>query len=247
MESPVCINLRERVDKLKRASRVFERLNLRVNFYRPEKHALGGRVGCFESHVSVIDHHYKRGSKYVVIFEDDIVPTHKFHKKDLSYYCNFLDQHPEIQYLQLGYTILPHEIKDYVIAPFLDKRHKVVKYCGNTTHAYILSRSGMEKVLSTWRRACYEEELHIDLFYKDIFQETSACSCPLYFDQDFCLENNNEPASAMYYIALRRLSCAESKMGLFYDISLLKRTYVTWILLILLFGLLLKKLARRKV
>lgn len=67
-----CINLQDRDDRNKHMIDQFLKYNLKVNFYRPERHPVSGAIGCRESHLAVLKEAKKRGLPDVLIFEDDI-------------------------------------------------------------------------------------------------------------------------------------------------------------------------------
>lgn len=223
----VCINLINRQDKYEKANQLFNELGLKVEFYRPEKHEKSGRIGCFESHVNVITQCYNNNHDKILIFEDDIIITPGFNNSSFHDITNYFENDKQCEYFQLGYSILPHEIGSYFSSK---KTHnsRVLNYNGNCTHAYILNRNGMKKILETWEKYCYKENLHLDYYYKIIFANNGACSCPLLFDQNFCINNDNDPSETLYFKILRSLSCVQTKYSFFYFLSIVK-LYFTYI------------------
>ena len=67
-----CLNLKERDDKYEQMKEVLMKENLKVNFYRVNKHEQGGKVGCLTSHLEILKEAKKRGLPNVLILEDDI-------------------------------------------------------------------------------------------------------------------------------------------------------------------------------
>ena len=79
----VCINLKSRPDRYLSAIKEFQKLNINnVEFYFADKSSKGGRYGCFESHINVIQKCYDEGCNNILIFEDDIRPSN-FYSLDL--------------------------------------------------------------------------------------------------------------------------------------------------------------------
>lgn len=222
-----CINLKERADKRYMMQKIFNYLNLNVDFYIVEKHVNGGREGCFTSHINLIKQSYNNDAlKHILIFEDDAIPTMRDIYAPMKNAIEFMRANPQYEYMQLGYTILPHEFFSYFTAPMLSKN--VLKYNGNTTHAYMLNRNGMKRILDSYE---VYKDLHLDLYYKIIFSNNGACVCPLIFDQQFCLVNNNEVPTSLYYNVLRDLSCVSTKTSFMYLLSIL-RMYLVWFFLL---------------
>ena len=67
-----CVNLKERDDRNEHMQEIFRKNNLKVTFYRPERNAISGAVGCRESHIAILKEARDRRLPNVIIFEDDI-------------------------------------------------------------------------------------------------------------------------------------------------------------------------------
>jgi hypothetical protein len=145
-ERVVCINLVDRGDRLRRMRAVFASLP-GVRFYRPERDPRGGQLGCFESHVAVVRDAHEAGCANVLVFEDDVIPTSAAYDVEVarSVSLAFLNSSTHAEYLQLGYSILPHEVAAYATADRLGDH--LVRFNGNLAHAYSLTRTGMAAVL----------------------------------------------------------------------------------------------------
>jgi GR25 family glycosyltransferase involved in LPS biosynthesis len=232
LDKIICINLKERTDKYNVVKKVFEKINLNVDFFFAEKHKTSGRIGCFESHIEVIQQCYNNNFKNVLIFEDDVVDTPDYDEKILQNVLLFLKNNNWCEYFQLGYTILPHEMVSYFSSNNL-YRQNIIQYNGNCTHAYILTRPGMERILHTWKTCCYEKELDLDIYYKEIFAKHGASVCPILFDQNFCLDNNNEKPTTAYYSIMRSISCFQYKYSFLYVLSYI-RCYIKYIVFLFL-------------
>jgi GR25 family glycosyltransferase involved in LPS biosynthesis len=222
----VCINLKERPEKKEWVQKLAKKHSIPIEFYEVERHPEGGMVGCFESHLNIIRSCYQDQLKNVLIFEDDFSPTPSYQTDIIKEIVTFLDKNPNYEYFQLGYTIIPTEIPSYLTTQSLG--NNILKYNGNTTHAYVLTRAGMKRVLETYSK--YFKKIDLDIYYKEIFQGRGASTCPLLFDQNFCLESDNLQATSGYYSFLRSISCSTYQYSLVYGISLF-RYYFWWILL----------------
>ena len=214
----VCINLKERADKYNSVKKVFEKLSIPVEFYFADKHPESGRIGCFESHLHVIKECYNNGGKNILIFEDDVIETSSYNEKKIKDILDFLRENEWCEYFQLGYTILPHELFKYFSSKTLTKH--IIQYNGNTSHSYILNRAGMKRILNTWENNIQTEDL--DIYYKKIFLKNGASICPILFDQNFCIENDNEPATTFYYKIMRYVSCLQYNLSFLYLLSIIR-------------------------
>jgi GR25 family glycosyltransferase involved in LPS biosynthesis len=225
-DSVFCINLKERKDRHKQSKQLFDRLNIPVEFYFAEKQK-SGKFGCFDSHINVIKKSYHRGDEHVLIFEDDIVETPSFNETIMKEISAYLKK-SKCEYFQLGYSILDME---EIVSYFTAKREQsILNYNGLTTHAYCLNRKGMKKVIEQYEN--FINDFHVDVFYKKIFD--GACACPLLFQQNFCIKSDNNEAENMYFFILRKLSCFQYKLSIFYLFSLIKK-YSIIVCLLLLF------------
>jgi glycosyltransferase involved in cell wall biosynthesis len=65
-----CINLKHRLDRKENMQKQIQKYNLPVTFVEVTKHS-NPKIGCMESHVSIIKLAMKLNLPYVVIFEDD--------------------------------------------------------------------------------------------------------------------------------------------------------------------------------
>jgi hypothetical protein len=230
----VCINLKERKDKYANVKNVFDKLKINVEFYFAEKHPTSGRIGCFESHINVIKNSYNNNNKFILIFEDDIINTPSYNENNIQYVFDFMKKNEWCEYFQLGYSILPHEMYYYLNSKTLisTRNNSIIQYNGNTTHAYILNRSGMKRILQNWKDGVYNKKLDLDIYYKDIFKNNGASISPILFDQNFCIDNDNDKATSIYYKAMRNISCFQYNYSFLYYFSLF-RLYLNFLILLI--------------
>lgn len=136
-----CINLRNRKDRLKEVSRIFDKLKVNVNYHIVDKHPEGGTHGCFNSHIEIITDAYKKGYERCVIFEDDIVLTEGYNKKQLRKCIRFMNKNKTWNIFYLG--VLPDIRKSQTQIV----ENNIYKLSGICTHAYVIHKRLMEKLI----------------------------------------------------------------------------------------------------
>jgi GR25 family glycosyltransferase involved in LPS biosynthesis len=221
----ICINLSTRQDKKQSVSKVFEALNIPVQFYtaqpQPQK---GGRYGCFHSHISVINKAYEDGLDTILIFEDDVVPSPTYNEASVEKAIAFLlDNKEHVDILQLGYlpfisasgTIMP-----YVNAQFVDDDRTFMKITPAGFHAYCLTRRGMHNIVNSDWKSKMEDE-HVDIFVSSLGLN-GYCFVPTLFDQYSCLGSDNKSQSFIESIG-RKFQCSSDKIYLMHKLSVLKK------------------------
>jgi len=154
-----CINLYERNDRMMDAKQIFNKYNLPVNFYRVHKDKEDGRRGCFTSHINIIKKAHDKNLDNVLIFEDDIkcsLDKQGFYKKMQTVY-DFTNKYDyDIFFLGSIPDIYKKSTKK-----ISENIYKVNAYC---THAYILSRSGINK----YKNLSFDKErTSIDYIYRE--------------------------------------------------------------------------------
>lgn len=218
-----CINLEDRKERYIQAKRVFDKLNIDVTFYHPQKHKTSGRIGCFESHVNIIRDCYNKKMNRILIFEDDIVDTPSYSRETMKEIVIFLKNNEWIEYFQLGYSVYSYKNADWVKKFFLSKniyKNKIIQYCSLLAHSYIVNRNGMKRILYTWERAVYEKEMQVDEHYVEIFQNKSAVVCPILFDQNLCSKSDN--FFGFIDVFARDKACFLYNIQYFYRLSIIR-------------------------
>ncbi len=137
-----CINLRTRKDRFNEASKTFKKLKLNVNFHIVDKHPNGGSQGCFESHIQIITDAYNKGYERCIIFEDDVTPTSKINNKAIRKCIRFMNTNKNWNIFYLG--VLP-DIRRKKTQVVEDGIYKLQGIC---THAYVIHRRLMEKMVN---------------------------------------------------------------------------------------------------
>jgi len=166
---------------------------------------------------------------------DDFSPTPSYCERTLQQALRDIDD--TVEYCQLGYSLLPHEIFSYFTAK---RKGSLLQYNGNCTHSYVLTRKGMKRILENYEP--YKETTHLDYFYKDLFKEYGWCSCPMLFDQNFCLGTDNAvEEEGDYFQWLRKFSCLAHRGSIMYLLTLL-RYFIVELLLFFIYVIIIKTL-----
>jgi GR25 family glycosyltransferase involved in LPS biosynthesis len=186
-DSIICISLKENVERQEHVRRVAKALNIPFRFHLVDRHPVSGSIGCFESHIQVIRMMYESGVKIGIILEDDLVPSPGYSKKLLQDAIDFMKSNDRWEMFQLGYSPWKSGLKKFMNSPRVSR--SIVKYTGLLTHAYCLSRRGMQRILSTVDDTIMKTE-HIDQWYCDIITR-GYCIAPILFDQKWCQQSDN--------------------------------------------------------
>lgn len=111
----------------------------------------------------------------------------------------------------------------------------IYKNIGLLTHAYCLSRTGMNKILKKIEilNLPDDEVPHLDMFYYDILlNENCYIIAPMLFDQRWCLESNNIPFNFIEKI-LRKGQCLFTITNITYVLSLIL-IYREWVIFLII-------------
>ena len=180
-----CINLISRPDRYKIMKDFEKEENIKLNFFRPEKHQEGGRMGCFTSHITIIQNAYDSNKNLILIFEDDIIKTPSY--KDICYneINDFIKNNQNWEMLKFGSI----NIIDSILVPMNGKYKNILQYGSLSNTSYIINRKGMKKILDTYKK--YIKIEHVDYYYQIIFNKTMYNIIPIIFDQNIRLERDN--------------------------------------------------------
>lgn len=205
-DSIVCITLQSRVDRQQAASKMFQEVGIPVQFYKASLSPKGGRFGCFESHVTVIQQAYEKGYNHILIFEDDAIPTKAYSNELLRDAVAFMKSRRDWDVFYLGYIALTYDMSLLTCSKVTPH---IAQFNPYATHAYCLSRTGMLRVLSTYQD--YINNMHIDIYYANVFGRRSYCIVPMLFSQDFEMQGNVEACNTLEAV-LRRAMDVHNKM-----------------------------------
>lgn len=165
-----CINLKTRDDRYESSRKVFNQYDIPVKYFRVDKHPKGGAYGCFDSHIKVIRKAYYEGANRVLIFEDDISPTDYLTPKRLETAINFMENE-DWDLFYLG--ALPN-IRSY--KSYSTSYPGIYRLRGICTHAYIINRKTMKKLINLKYNGTA-----IDYYYIHNFNKSYAVYPTLFF------------------------------------------------------------------
>lgn len=139
-----CINLYEREDRYLESKQLFNELNINnLEYYRTYKHKKGGKYGCFESHINVINKAYNSGTNNCLIFEDDVYPL-DFSYVGLLECVNFMQNNKEWNIFYLGGFPNIYYDQNKNTTPHFYKTHSI------GCHAYVINRNLMN-IVKDWK------------------------------------------------------------------------------------------------
>lgn len=240
----VCINLRSRPDRRKYMTSLLKKLMIPCRFHTVTKHPKGGRYGCFESHIQVIQDCYDKGNNAIMILEDDILPSQSYSTNLFKHAIKFMKSHKDdwdifyLGYIPMDGHLRPHSfLRSHVVS-----KH-IVKFNPLATHAYCLQRSGMKRILDSYKK--YIGKMHFDIFLSRLHpQMRSYCIIPMLFEQKLCIPHDNTTHTSLEWLA-RLMQCDIEKNRLLHGISMIKYQYhqhtlsciIAFIMLLLVFVL----------
>ena len=219
----VCITLRDNVERRRRLSREFRDIGVDniVEYRMVDRHAYGGRYGCFESHYRVLRDSLLRGLDNVLVFEDDVVATRGYDSKIMQEVVTFIKENKTWESIQLGYGPSPYIFTNLVWGS--RESPNIARHLGCFTHAICLSRLGMEKIVSKAHEmlSLKNDIPHYDLWLSSGVLDGNNCFSviPMQFDQEWCFETTNVSANKMETL-LRKSACIGGRMQVFYIWSL---------------------------
>jgi GR25 family glycosyltransferase involved in LPS biosynthesis len=180
-----CINLYERDDRYNYVKKEFNKYNLDVHFVRNHKHKLGGRYGCFDSHIQCLKDAKKNNIDVCLVFEDDIRLTSNCHQV-IQNCLNFIkgNKQTDIIYANGRFNL------------YLDKFYCNDIYSGKSFGAdCIFITKKMIKIILTKYKKYIFTKLHYDhflyFFAKNSFISTKYIVTTEPFGSDNDVWNNN--------------------------------------------------------
>ncbi len=67
-----CLTLKTTPERTDSAKQLFNNLNLDVEFFYADRHPLGSKYGCWDSHLQIWQSALSKGADYIMVFEDDV-------------------------------------------------------------------------------------------------------------------------------------------------------------------------------
>ena len=130
-----------------------------------------GQIGCFLSHISLLELLAGKPGDNFTILEDDVtIEDFKMFKKAPPLITNYDIVFLGHCYEEQGRVV--KEVKGY------DIRQSVVPQC---THAYTISKKGISKILEYMKDKKFNEP--IDVVYKNMIKDAVLTNCYSYFPQ----------------------------------------------------------------
>ena len=135
-----CINLYSRDDRLVKSKKLFNELNIPITYHRVKKHPISGEIGCFESHLEIINYAYEKGSNNILIFEDDFITSPLYNIELIQEAVDFMDRNISWEIFYFGHQPDILWSSSNVVSPNIVKTHSTLN------HSYAVSRKFMEKM-----------------------------------------------------------------------------------------------------
>lgn len=168
-----CINLYTNPERYENAKKIFENLNMNVEFYRTNPSKYGGQQGCFESHINIIKDAAKNNYDNIIIFEDDIVPNNIDQKK-VDIIINFIKKNKyDIFYLGICPDLFINDSK------IIDRKNKIYKARPSLAHAYIVNKNTINRL-----KDVKFSNSPIDTYYANIFNNNYAIYPSLFYQSN---------------------------------------------------------------
>ncbi len=234
-----CISLRDAHERHAFTNDLAKQLQIPLKMYFVDRHSLGGLVGCFTSHINLIKEVYAdKNIRNALIFEDDIVLSPSYNPQQLFRVVSFMYGNKDWELIQLGYMPFKGFYDLFGVIRFLlapEVSPSIVKYHGVFTHAYIVSRRGMRRIIDAASKIDIPK-IHLDIWYCKIIKN-GYCTVPILFDQRWCAETTNTQNSLIEK-TLRANSCKAEKYKLIYwmsSIYLYREVLAISIIIIILF------------
>jgi len=135
-----CINLFSRDDRLEKSKKRFKNLGIPVTYHRVKKHPINGEIGCFESHLEIINYSYEKGYNNILIFEDDFIPSPSYKPELIQEAVDFMERNKSWEIFYFGHQPDILWSSSNVISRNIIKTHSTLN------HSYAISRKFMEKM-----------------------------------------------------------------------------------------------------
>ncbi len=216
----ICINLDISSDRKKHAEHYFNKLNIPARFFTAKKHEKGGLYGCFDSHIQILLEAYNNNLEYILVFEDDFLPTDSYSEDKLQSAIDFMKTNEDWDILHLGYSSL-RDNKDGFSTILSGKLYNddIVQYNAFCTQALCYNKQSIKKIVDTYKE--FIGIVHYDMYISTYADLKNYCIIPMLFDQNFYFEHNNESTDYIEVI-LRNLFPFLACTQINYKLSLLK-------------------------
>ena len=152
-----CINLLSRKDRYNHMVKEFKKLDIldNVNFLRVRKHKLGGKIGCYDSHLQLYRYCLENKYQYALIFEDDVSFNLNNNQKFIKSINFIFKSNPNWSIINCSNDFC--KIKK--------KKKDIFNALSTNAHCYLISREAMIKSLNLGIT-----DYHIDLVHALLFK-----------------------------------------------------------------------------
>ena len=219
-DSVICINLDFRKDRREEAQNNFEKLNIPAKFFIVKKHEKGGRYGCFDSHIKVLQYAQANNYKNILVFEDDFIPTRGYDEKIIKKAIDFMKTNNDWDIFYFGYSSINTNLSNIFFAS--NYNDNIIKHKPLLAHALCYSRCAIDKILDIYKP--YIGNIHYDQFLINHKKLKNYCLLPLMFDQNWLSEFDNSIHSIPDYI-IRKLLPLAKYLELNYNMSMVRYKY----------------------
>ncbi len=215
------ITLEDEKDRHEYVAECMNDLCIPFEFYKAKRSPLGGRYGCFESHVQVCRIAHERKYRNIVIFEDDVLPTTSYNLAAIQDIADFINEDVHWERIQMGYACVSH-VSDLISGPirFMCSERVnrgLVRYHGVNMHAVCLSHIAIRKIVAAAPTELAKQRniTPYDLWLSHDCLDThhQYCTIPLLFDQKWSFASS---------IQKRPLSWLREEFALFHKLSFLR-------------------------
>jgi GR25 family glycosyltransferase involved in LPS biosynthesis len=167
-----CINVNTNSQRYETVKKIFEKLNMNVEFLRVET-TKNGTKGCFESHIKVMKDAYKNKYKNIIVFEDDIIP-YDINQKRINKVVNFIKNNAyDIFYLGVCPDLFMNDSK------IIDRKNKIYQVRPSLGHAYIVNKNTINRL-----KDLQFNDIPIDTYYANNFHKNYSIFPSLFYQTD---------------------------------------------------------------
>jgi GR25 family glycosyltransferase involved in LPS biosynthesis len=167
-----CINVNTNSQRYETVKKIFEKLNMNVEFLRVEP-LKNGTKGCFESHIKVMKDAFSKKYKNIIVFEDDILPN-KINQKRIDTIINFIKNNVyDIFYLGICPDLFMNDSK------IVDRKNKIYQVRPSSAYSYIVNENTINRL-----KDLKFNDIPIDTYYANNFIKNYTIFPSLFYHGD---------------------------------------------------------------
>jgi len=244
----ICITLEHATERQIRFENDMKRLNVPFEFLKVPKSKYNGKYGCLHTHIIVANMALEHEWNNVLVFEDDAYPTSLYDDKIMWEVVRFMNEHKSWDRISLGYCpyaqikslytnsvieICSHFVGfvQYLLQPCVHGYPNLCKMPHLLTHAYVLSRSGMKKVIEDGEVQLSKKQdcPHLDKWMNYILPNTYITTKAI-FDQHWSLPTYNVTNDTLFEGMWRKVQHWMEVYQLMVFMSQLRTYRIYWML-----------------